>query len=171
MNRSGSGRWGFSLIEVATAVAIVAVALVVILGLLGGLARRAGETQDRHVTAGLAGAVTEAVRQRAEVRGWESLVAEAADQGADEGGIRFVVARDGTDLRDLGADASSTREQYFIVVARRATAGALAVAPESPVLPLIVTVSWPFRPAPAGAGVEVPQGERHRLQFNVAINR
>lgn len=172
MSRRGKVPGGFSLIEVATAVAIVAVALVVILGLLSGLAQRAGETQDRQVAVGLPDAIGGEVQRWAAIRGWDALLAETRATGEENGGLRWLAAKDGTGLREWAESESPVRDGYFLIEVRRVTEGALVVGANSPVLPLAVTVSWPYRPgSAAGIAGEVPRAERHRMQFNMAVNR
>jgi len=163
----------FSLIEVAIAVGVVAVAIVVVLGLLPGIARRAADSEDAQTALRLPDAVTVELRALAIQRGFDSLAGGIAvmSTGTD-GGLLLVAARDGSQVRPLNTTESPVREQYFLIEVRRFGSGSLAYDPGSAVLPLSIRVSWPYRQmTPAGLTPMLPFAERQNLSFSTAVNR
>ncbi len=166
-------RCGFSLVEVALAVAVAAVGAVAILALLPGIARRAADAQDAQVALRLPDAITTELRTQAVQRGFDGLAGSIAlmSSAADEG-LLLVAARDGSQVRLLNNAESPARDQFFLIEARRFASGDLAYQAGSAVLPLNVRVSWPYRQmTPTGPTPVTPFAERQMVSFSVAVGR
>lgn len=164
---------GFSLVEVAIAVAVVAVGAVVILSLLPSIARRSADSQDAQVALRLPDAITTELRAQAVQRGFDGLAGDVAVMSlASDEGLLFVAARDGSQVRPANTSESPASEQFFLIEVRRFASGELAYQAGSAVLPLNVRVSWPYRQmTPTGLTPVTPFAERENVSFSVAIGR
>lgn len=170
MRRAAHPPAAFSLIEVAIAVGIAAIAMVAVLGLVAGQARKSGDAADALTALRLTDAVAVELRARARQQGLAALAAatpilsDAVDQG-----LRFVAARDGTDVRELPGNLEALpREQYFLLEIRRF--GEAPLAFQEGVLPVQVRVSWPYRPAAADSSLPpVAFADRQSVSFNLGV--
>jgi len=166
-------RRAFSLIEVVIAVALMAVGVVAMLGLLAGMSRQTTDADDLQTATQITGAISTELAGLARQQGLGALAAgiPVMAPGVDQG-LLFVADRDGMDLRLLTAGELAGRDQYFLIEVRRFPAGPLSYVPDSAVLPLSVRVSWPYRAGGPGAlAAAVPFGERQQFNFGLVVSR
>lgn len=168
MKRAG----GFSLIEVALALGIIAVGIVSILGLLPALTRQSAEAAETRVALGLADAVRVALDERA-AGGFDALASSLPVRSTDPtAGLLLVAARDGGELRWLDAAETPVRDQYYLLVVRRYATSPLAYETGSGWLAAEVLVAWPYRSlTPAGLTPATLPGDRSTITFSVVLNR
>lgn len=168
---SSAAESGFSLIEVALAVALGGVGVVVVLGLAGSLIRRAAEADDARTAARLIGGVQAELQSRATMIGLDSLAASlavATDEGLST--LLGVADRAGGKLRiQPGAGLGAESDAYFLIEVRRHASGPLAWTPTGACLACDVRVSWPYRIGPGGR--LVPFEDRASQSFSVALTR
>ena len=163
---------GFSLVEVVIAVAVVALGLTAILGLLPGLSRQSADSTDTQTALGLPDALRLELSRRA--RGdFDGFAASLPEMSADpETGLRLVAAKNGGNLRSLDAAETPAADQYFLVVVRRLTAAPLAYDPAAAYLAVNVLVAFPYRPlAPDGLAPASAVAARQSINFNLVLNR
>lgn len=163
----------FSLIEVVIAIAVVAGAVVVILGLLSQLAKQAGRADDTQTALRMPDAVAVELRALVAQRGFDAVATSAPIMStATDEGLLLVAARDGSQVRVLTAGESPAREQYFLIELRRFPSAPLAYSTSAAAVALNVRITWPYRVlTPTGLTNIVSFTERQQVNFNLAINR
>lgn len=150
----------FSLVEVIIAVGIFSVAIATVLALLPATTKQAASSRDTQTAARLPDAVKLELQRLVPFAGYAAFA-----------GRNLVAARDGTNVRAEPA-ANDNVEQYFLVEAKPFPAGTpLAYNAANPILPLTVTVSWPYRPqGPPGAFLPPTAApDREQFTFNLAL--
>lgn len=167
---------GFSLVEVVVAVAIFAVAVSAILGLLPALMRQAGISAVSLTAARLPDALRAELQRVVSAGGFDALASEVKVLAAHPPETCELVAdRNGSRLHTINylpppaAERIAADERYFLVEAWRFGAPPLAFETGGAVLALHVRVSWPYRIP--GAPDPVPLADREQLAFALAINR
>lgn len=171
-HRPAGRRESFTLIEVVLAIAIIAIGVTAILGLLPGLVRQAGAAADTQTALRLTDAVHLTLAARGQ-NGFDALAVSVPVMSIDpENGLELVAAKDGTQLRWLDPAESPPVDQYFLLTVRRFPDGPLAYAPSGACLALNVLVAWPYRPlGPAGWLPPTAPDARQTVNFNVVLNR
>jgi prepilin-type N-terminal cleavage/methylation domain-containing protein len=166
----------FSLVEVIVAVAVFAVAVTAMLGLLPSVTRVSDRSTDSMNALHLPDALRIELRRMADAGGFDALGAETKPFTASLPDTCVLVAtRDASRVAALdyqppaAADQISTEAQYFLIEAWRFADPQLAFAPGDSVLALHIHVSWPYR-VPSSLEVS-PQTEREHVDFNLALNR
>lgn len=168
-------RAGFSLVEVAIAVGIFAVAMTGVLALLPALAGQSAETADQMVALRLTGSAKIEL-ERLAAADFAALAAAVPVMTAPlHDGLALVAVRDGVRLHSIAylpppaAERIPAGDRYFLVEAWRFDHPPLAYDAASPWLALAVRVSWPYA-IRGGAAVAPPEARRH-VMFTIALNR
>jgi prepilin-type N-terminal cleavage/methylation domain-containing protein len=166
---------GFSLVEVAIAVGIFAVAATGILAVLPALAAQPGESADLLAAQGLAGPVRIEL-QRLARSGFDALADAVPVMAAPlQNGFSLVAVRDGLYLHSRDylppppAAQIPTDARYFLVEAWRFDQAPLRYDSSAAVLAVYVRVSWPYRVP--GAAAATPQAARNQFTFTAALVR
>ncbi len=164
--------FGFSLIEVVIAIAIVTGGVAVILGLLPSMARQSIDSADTQTALRLADSVQ--VQLVADASGGFDAFASTIPvmTGDPTIGRHYVAERDGSNLRPETGGENPSRGQYFLIVVRRYASPPLAYDSQAGYLATNVVVAWPYRPlTPGGLSQATDPGSRELVSFNLAINR
>ena len=170
-----SQRAGFSLLEVVIAIGTFATAVVVILALLPGLTRQAGDTADTFTAQRLPDAVRLELERLSASGGFGALRARLPVMDAPlSAGLALTASRDGAQLHSLdylppppGATVPQGG-QYFAVEVWRYAPSQLNHDPDT-LLPAFVRVSWPcWNP---GAAAATPLADRQQCTFTLALRR
>lgn len=166
----------FSLVEVIVAVAVFAVAVTAMLGLLPSVTRVSDRSTDSMNALHLPDALRIELRRMADAGGLDALGAKTKPFTAPLPDTCVLVAtRDASRVAALdyqppaAADQISTEAQYFLIEAWRFADPPLTFAPGDSVLALHIHVSWPYR-VPGSLEVSSP-AEREHADFNLALNR
>ena len=156
---------GFSLIEVVIAIGVVAGGVAVVLGLLPMLTRNSQDANDAQTALRLSDSVTIELREQTSSDFNSYAVSIPA------AGIDLVAEKNGTNVRSLSMTDNPIRDRYFLINVRKFTTGSLAYTSGDGVLPLQVTISWPYRVLAAGTLLpESAVDERQTVTFNLALN-
>lgn len=156
---------GFSLIEVVIAIGIVAGGVAVVLALLPTLARNSQDATDAQTALRLADAVQVELAREAG-NAFNSFALSIPTNGID-----LVAEKTGINVRSINATDNPVRDRYFLVNVRKFTTGNLAYTEGDAVIPLQVTISWPYRLL--AAGTLLPENsleERQTVTFNMALS-
>lgn len=162
----------FTLLEVVIAVGVFAVGVVGILALLPALGREIGSSADERVAQGLPDALRIELRRMADRGGFDALAARVPVMTPSlSDGLPLVAPRSGEVVQSAGylppaENPLPEAEQYYLLEVWRFANAPLAYAPERPVLPLHVRVSWPHR-SPGRIAPVSSAG----FAFNLAISR
>ena len=167
---------GFTLIEVVVAVALFAVAVTAMLGLLPSVTRVSDRSTDTVNALRLPDALRIELGRMAVAGGFDALGEETKPFAASLPDTCVLVAsRDASRVAALdyqppaSADQLDVGAQYFLIEAWRFSDPPLAFAPGDSVLALHIRVSWPYRSP--GSPIAVSAAEREHLEFNLALNR
>ncbi|HEY4246504.1 MAG TPA: prepilin-type N-terminal cleavage/methylation domain-containing protein [Lacunisphaera sp.] len=167
---------GFTLIEVVVAVALFAVAVTAMLGLLPSVTRVSDRSNDTMNALRLPDALRVELRRAAVVGGLDALGEQTKPFAAPLPETCLLVAtRDASRVSALDYQPPASAEQvnadaqYFLIEAWRFSDPPLAFAPGDSVLALHIRVSWPYRIP--GSLVLPPATEREHVDFNLALNR
>jgi len=166
----------FSLIEVVMAVAIFAVAVTALLGLLPTLTRQSATSNDTLVVRRLPDALAVELKRLAVAGGIDALAVEATLlTDTMPATCQFVATRDGGRLHSLDYlpplpdETIEAGRQYFLLEIWSFPAAPLAYQPGAPTLALHVRASWPYRLP--GSDSITPLANRERVSFNLGFNR
>jgi len=167
---------GFTLIEVVVAVALFAVAVTAMLGLLPSVTQVSGRSTDTMNALRLPDAVRVELRRMATAGGVDALGEETKPFTTPLPDTCLLVAtRDASRVAALNyqppasPDQIEAAAQYFMIEAWRFNEAPLAFAPGDAVLALHIRVSWPYR-VPGSLAV-TPATEREHVDFNLALSR
>ncbi len=167
---------GFTLIEVVVAVALFAVAVTAMLGLLPSVTRVSDRSTDTINALRLPDALRIELRRMAAVGGLDALGEQTKPFAALlSDTCLLVAARDASRVAALdyqppaSADQINPDAQYFLIEAWRFNEAALAFTPGDSVLALHIRVSWPYRIP--GSLAMTPATQREHVDFNLALNR
>lgn len=167
---------GFTLIEVVVAVALFAVAVTAMLGLLPSVTRVADRSTDTMNALRLPDALRIELRRMAAVGGFDGLGEQTKPFAAPLPATCLLVAtRDASRVAALdyqppaSADQINPDAHYFLIEAWRFSEPPLAFAPGDSILALHIRVSWPYRIP--GSLMFTPATEREHVDFNLALNR
>jgi prepilin-type N-terminal cleavage/methylation domain-containing protein len=167
---------GFTLIEVVVAVALFAVAVTAMLGLLPSVTRVSGRSTDTMNALRLPDALRVELRRMATVGGLDALGEQTKPFAAPLSDTCLLVAtRDASRVAALdyqppaSADQIEGGAQYFMIEAWRFNEPPLVFAPGDSVLALHIRVSWPYRVP--GSLTMTPATEREHVDFNLALSR
>lgn len=170
------GNAGFSLLEVIIAVAVFAVAVSAILGLLPSLTRISATSNDTLTALRFPDAIRQELGRMAITGGFDALANQTKPLGTElPDTCRLVAARDASRLHALDyqppavADQLDGEAQYFLIEAWSFTGTPLAFETGGAVLSLHVRVSWPYRIP--GSIAATPFASRDQLSFNLSLNR
>ncbi len=148
----------FSLIEIVIALGVVAGGVAVILALLPSLIRQNEESTDLQTALRLPDSI-------------ESLL-YAEMNGAFPGNIPqgqiLVAGKEGSNLRPKNLLNTPALPAYFYIEVSSFETGELAYQPGRPVLPLKVTVAWPYSAVDAAGGIE-KEGNFQTVEFIVTL--
>ncbi|HVT74671.1 MAG TPA: hypothetical protein VHD61_16170 [Lacunisphaera sp.] len=169
----GTGRRGFSLVEVVIAVGVFATAIVTMLALLPALVRQAAGTGDALAAQGLPDAIHLELERMA-AGGFDQLAAAIPIMSAPlQNGLQLVAARDGVRVQaesyGPAADPIAPAEQFFAAEVWRFDRAPLRYDPAGALMPLFVRVSWPFRLP--GVGAPTALADRSQFTFTLVILR
>lgn len=156
--RSTGTRRGFSLLEVITAIAVLAVGAVAMLGLFATLLRGSREVEERRIASRVAERVDRIVREEARAGG-RSFDAFAAATGVRR---NYVASQSGDSVSATGATSLVPAEQFFEIEVERATEPAWSAG--SGFVVLTLRVSWPHR------GGAVAREQRSVLLTTLALS-
>ena len=167
---------GFTLIEVVVAVALFAVGVTAMLGLLPSVTRVSDRSTDTMNALRLPDALRIELRRMVAVGGLDALGEQTKPFAVPLPDTCVLVAtRDVSRVAALDYQPPASPDQidasahYFLIEAWRFSDPPLAFAPGDSVLALHIRVSWPYRIP--GSSVMTPATEREHVDFNLALNR
>lgn len=175
----GSSRLGFTLMEVLLAVAILAGAVLVVLGLLPGLARQNMASATRLEAQRLPSALAIELR-RVAAADFEALAARVPVMAAPlRAGFPLVASRSDPRVmtRDyllpLAAERLATDQHYFLLECWRFPNEPLRYETGAPGMAVWVRVSWPYRLPGGNSGsfTATDHAERQEFAFTVFLSR
>ena len=166
----------FSLLEVVLAVAVFAVAVSALLGLLPALARQSVVSTATLSALRLPDALRMELRRLALTGGFDALAAQTKPLAMPLPETCLLVAtNDAARVQSLDYQPPPTPDriaedaQYFLIEVWRFRNAPLAFDPNGAVLPLHLRVSWPYRLPGSGAGT--PLEGREQVSFNLVLLR
>jgi hypothetical protein len=150
---------GFSLIEIVIAIGVVAGGVAVILAILPNLIRQNEESIDLQTALRLPDSIESQLY--AEMNG--------AFPGNIPQGQILVAGKEGSNLRPESLLNTPALPAYFYIEVSSFETGELAYQPGRPVLPVKVTVAWPYT-AVAAAGGPDSAGNFQTTNFIVTLS-
>lgn len=151
---------GFTLVEVIVAVGIFALAVAALLALLPAIGQQTAAAREAEVAARLPDGVRLQLQRLVPRGSYAAFVATA-----------LVAERDGTNVRPAPTEPDGLEQYYLIEVTPFPADAPLGYNPANPLLPLRVSISWPYRPpsAPGTVALATKLEDRERFAFNLAL--
>jgi prepilin-type N-terminal cleavage/methylation domain-containing protein len=161
---------GFSLIEVAVALGVVAIGIVVILSLLPVLLRQRADSEATHTALGLASAITGKLTEVAagNLGNISGHLASPSGNTADK--LCLVASREGSSLRVRANGSLADGDEYFLVELFQLPAP-LAYDADTRMIAINVQVSWPYRIKTGDQTIEAAADNRQSVTFIVSLRQ